>query len=794
MYRSAGIPKYGMAVLGALQFSDPDTKLLKSLDETEWNRVLHFCDASQLTLILGHLCRPSLPEWVQARIDSNYRNNAQRFARLNASLVEILESLQSKNIDVITLKGHSHSPHFTPDPLLRVQGDIDLWCLQESVLKARDALTDLGYLPSSKSEGRHLPPMSRPTDWQWRGDYFASDLPIPVDLHYTLWDEKKERISGPSEYEFWDRRVQMLVDGRAIPVLCEADTLAFAALHLLMHVLHGDLRLQRAWELAHFVHTRADDEDFWHGWRQLHSPTLRELEVIIIGLTADWFGCRHATLLEEEKQNLPHDVKLWIEHYSLSPLEGLFNPNKHELWLNLALLNTRRDKIEVFVRRVFPVRLPGKHRSRSTNDTRPRLTRQLQLRFLSSRLFHHARTLIPTLAGAIRWWWIRQGLGRNFLVFQLSSALFDFGESIFFLLFNLYLLERGFNERFLGQVSAAMTAGTIVGAIPAVTLTRRAGLRVALLVALLGGPATGILRTVALHESTLLISAFLNGLCMSLWAISFAPAISALTNERNRPLAFSLAGSLGIGFGALAGLLGGRLPGFLMHAAPSFTSLEGKRTALLVGSGIAALGALPAFRLKFQASPKAEKKAYPRSTFVVCFLTALFVWSVATGAFNPFFNAYFSQYLHMSVQRIGSVFSYSQLAQVVALLLAPAVIRKVGTVRGVGFMQVATAAMLGLLALGLPAPTATLFYAAYMSFQYMSEPGMFSMLMNRVKPSERSGASALNFLVISGAGSLSALMSGAAIARYGYSTVLATAAVLAIVAAALLWTLIREHT
>ena len=243
LYSSTRIPKYGIAVLDALRFSAPDTKLLESLSETEWNSVLRFCDASQLTLILGRCCSASLPGWVWARIDLNYRNYVERFARLNASLFEILDSLQSRNIDVVTLKGHSQSPYFTPDPLLRVQGDIDLWCRPECVLKARDALLDLGYLPSSKSEGRHLPPMSRLTEWQWRGDYFAPDLPISVDLHYKLWDEKKEHISGPPEREFWDRRSEMFVEGRTIPVLCEADTLAFATLHLLMHVLHGDLRL-----------------------------------------------------------------------------------------------------------------------------------------------------------------------------------------------------------------------------------------------------------------------------------------------------------------------------------------------------------------------------------------------------------------------------------------------------------------------------------------------------------------------------------------------------------------------
>jgi predicted MFS family arabinose efflux permease len=128
------------------------------------------------------------------------------------------------------------------------------------------------------------------------------------------------------------------------------------------------------------------------------------------------------------------------------------------------------------------------------------------------------------------------------------------------------------------------------------------------------------------------------------------------------------------------------------------------------------------------------------------------------------------------------------------MLLAPAVIRKVGVVKGVASMQVATAAMLGLLAIGFTGPTAVLLYSAYMAFQYMSQPGLFSMLMNRVKPSERSGASALNFLVISGAGSVSALLSGAAITDFGYSALLASAAALATVAAALFWMFIREDT
>jgi MFS family permease len=638
--------------------------------------------------------------------------------------------------------------------------------------------------------------MARRTNWQWRGDYFAPDLPIPVDLHYILWDESAEHIPGPSEHEFWKRRCQMDIDGRSIPVLCVADTLAFAALHLLMHLLHGDLPLQRAWEIAHFIHSRACEDDFWTSWSQLHPAPLRKLQVVVFALAADWFGCTYPALVAEETKDLPDDVKLWIERYASSPLEGLFRPNKDELWLNLSLLDSSRDKIGTFVRRVFPIRLPPKQDSKSVGDApeQPE-ARGLDRRFLVSRVIHHTRTLIPTFAGGVKWWWIRLRFGRDFLVFQLTSALFDFGEYIFYLLFNLYLLERGYNEKFLGQVSSAMTAGTVIGAIPAVALTRGAGLKVALLVALIGAPVTAALRAVVVNETTLLVCAFINGLFMSVWAISFAPAVSGLTNERNRTVAFSLVSSIGIGLGVLAGFVGGRLPGFLMHVTPSLNSLEAKRTALLCGCAMAFSGVIPACWLKFKDPPKTEKRAYPRGKFILGFLAALFVWSVATGAFNPFFNAYLSRDLHMPVERIGLVFSYSQIAQVFVILLAPAVLRWLGQVRGIAFMQVATAAMLGLLGLGFAGTTgAALLYVGYMSFQYMSEPGLFSMLMSRVKPAERSGASALNFLVLSLAGSFSALVSGAAISRFGYSAVLGTAAVLAIIAAALFWILIGEET
>jgi predicted MFS family arabinose efflux permease len=400
-----------------------------------------------------------------------------------------------------------------------------------------------------------------------------------------------------------------------------------------------------------------------------------------------------------------------------------------------------------------------------------------------------------TCLRGLEWWWIRQQLGRDFLVFLSASVLFDFGEFVFFLLYNLYLLGNGFDEKFIGQVSAALTAGTFVGAIPAAAISNRAGLRKAVLIALLGTAAATAFRGLAVWPLALLASAFLNGLFLSFWAVSLPPAIAGLTNNRNRTLAFSLITSIGIGIGALAGLIGGHLPGLLKHLNPSLSSNGSTRVALLLGSACVALALIPAMWLRFPAVPRTDevRKQYPYGPFIYGFLGALFVWTIGTAGFNPFFNLYFARRLHVAVADIGLIFSYGQIAQVLAIPLAPFILKRTGDVRGIAMMQLATAVALGLLAVVSNSRWGTLLYIAYMSFQYMSEPGLFSMLMSRVGGSQQSGAAALHFLTTSLAGIFAAAVAGSLLSRVGYEPVLAVCAGVILIAAMVFYSFVPRR-
>jgi hypothetical protein len=286
---------------------------------------------------------------------------------------------------------------------LRTQGDIDLWIPGNDIWRAQQVLAGLGYCSFRKAKSRHLAPMLRPNGWKWRGDIFDPDMPVSVELHYELWSEKAERIVAPGTEDFWNRSIIRNFDGHTVRTLCDEDLLGFAALHLLAHLLHGDLPLQRAWEIANFLNTRAHDEVFWRAWQQIHPSEIRQLEVLIYQLVSLWFGCELSEQIQRECETLSRTVRAWLNTFPFSPLTGQFRPNKDELWLHLALASPANGA-RILFRRLFPLQLPGftdQFDDRSRLRALRRMFRQRDL--IASRAAHHLRTLLPAVAQGTRW-------------------------------------------------------------------------------------------------------------------------------------------------------------------------------------------------------------------------------------------------------------------------------------------------------------------------------------------------------------------------------------------------------
>jgi MFS family permease len=787
--------------LSALRFKSPETGLLTTLSEQDWKHALAFCDQAQLTLPLGLTCSEHLPDWVRERVQHDLRNNAVRWQRIRATYSEAAAAFQAEGLEFAVLKGFSHCPRFAQDPRHRWQSDIDLFFPEDQVPRAYDAATRLGYEPILSGDPHptdHLPTLIRKTGWEWKGDFFDVDMPLALELHFRFWDEYTERFTPQGLEQFWERRRETVVDGLPFVALHPADSMAHASLHLIRHLLRGSLRPSHVYELAWLLQHGGGDAMLWAEWPSLHHPSMRRVEAICFSLAGKWFDCSVPDVALEDIEALPPDVKRWLEIYSMSPLLGHSRPNKDELWLHWSLLDSAGARWNVLRRRLVPERLPGPvdavHIPEQQRTWRIRLrSRWRYAAFSTQRIAYHLRALPSTAMSALRWFGGSLELDAQFWRFFLAEGFFDFGMFVFVLLYNLYLLQLGFRENFIGQVSALMTVGNVAGSIPSAYVMQRFGIRKTLMVSFALTAGLSALQAYVTAAPALLTLALAAGLISSAWPVALAPLVASVTTPKSRPVGFSLTCSSGIAIGILGGIAAGNLPGWLSRLHATSSTVASYRAALFVGCVFILLALWPLSRVRASATlPPEKRKLYRPSPLVTRFLIAMLVWSIGTGLFNPFRNVFFAQHFRMPVQQIGYVFSWAQFAQVGAILAAPLVFRRFGVLRGISGMEFATALTLLGLAVARGPIWAALGYTAFMMAQYMSEPGMFTFLMEGVPAAERSSASALNIVVLFAGQAVAAAVGGGLIAVFGYAPVLAVAAAICAFAALLFRVLVAQ--
>jgi len=586
------VPSSVAAALNLLRFHPAPERPLH--EATDWGEILGFLDRSQLTLVFGAVAGEALPAAVRDRIGRNLEGNAERLSRIQALQERIARWLDSAGIEFLFLKGTTQYPDFVSDPRFHVQYDIDLFCPGDQPRHAWDLLIEKGYTPLpgvGKLPTDHLPTLILKTGWQWRGDHFDPDAPLSIELHFRFWDEATERLKAPGVEEFWERRV-----GRS---LHPADALAYTSLHSLRHLLRGSISPHHVYELACFLDGHSGDIEFWKSWHDLHAPELRRLEAVSFRLAQAWFNCDLGPTAEEQTEGLPESVQKWFVTFAASPLEGLFRPNKDELWLHLALVESGWDVAAAIRRKLLPARFPG-----PVDDSvllpDEQITTALRLRkyvryagFLAARATHHTRSIPSVLGSGIRWKLGSSGLSAEYWAFLSASSLFNLGMFVYVLLYNLYLVDLGFREDFIGQVSSAQTAGSVAGVLPAAVLARRYGLNRLLFGCFAGIGAISVIRALLTGASPLLVFAFFSGAAFSLFAVALAPSIAQLTSEKARSMGFSISTASSIALGILGGWLGGHLPGWM----------GGKRPAMLAGCALVALALWPVARLKIPAAP-----------------------------------------------------------------------------------------------------------------------------------------------------------------------------------------------
>jgi len=386
--------------------------------------------------------------------------------------------------------------------------------------------------------------------------------------------------------------------------------------------------------------------------------------------------------------------------------------------------------------------------------------------------------------------WLREkNLGSGYWTFFAAAFFYDAGFAVYFFLFNLYLVDRGFSDRAIGLIGGAFTLGSLTGTLPAGALARRAGLRSLLLALFVFAPLLNVLRVLWMGESAQIVLAFTAGIAMSAWGVCFLPAVARLTQEKSRPSAFSFIFSASVGTSMLGGVICGYLRRWLEIAGIAISAAQAKQWILLTACAIVPLGLLAVGRLRFSADADVEAESertratgWRLSPFLLRYLPLMALWNMVLAAFTPFANIYLSRNLQVPMEQVGLIFSSVQGIQLCMGLLAPVVLRLLGLLNGIAAMQAAAAVILGCMAGVSNARLAVPLYLVFSAVQWMSSPALYNLLMNETPDAERSMAAAMTLFSNALVGSVATAGAGILFTRFGYPVVLMGIASVAFVA------------
>ncbi len=234
---------------------------------------------------IGHLppkLRP--PEPTVLHMQKEFMKTRARHLVMERQLCDVLDAFRREEISALVLRGPALARTVYPDSATRPFNDIDLLVIPEQYVKAREILTEMGYLCPFKrfetlQEFFNAESFSHVTD---------KTKCFEVDLHWSIFQYhglKRDNGFG----SLFDRKVSVETPTLAYQTLENVDALIHAAFHLLVH--HGEgTRLIWIYDIA----LLAQELTVPKGWEVLQQRALQLKASLAVGdalkLAHSWFG------------------------------------------------------------------------------------------------------------------------------------------------------------------------------------------------------------------------------------------------------------------------------------------------------------------------------------------------------------------------------------------------------------------------------------------------------------------------------------------------------------------------
>ncbi|MCM3765857.1 MFS transporter [Neobacillus niacini] len=361
---------------------------------------------------------------------------------------------------------------------------------------------------------------------------------------------------------------------------------------------------------------------------------------------------------------------------------------------------------------------------------------------------------------------------RNIKLSFIANILAQIGLGVFMVIYNFYIRKLGYSEAVNGQVISMTSLATALILIPAGIISDRYSRKKVILYGVLISGIILLARSVVSGQQLLITLAFISGLAMAFLQVSGIPWLAENSTPEQRVNLFSLHFAFMTAANVVGSLLGGLLTDVFSYFVTDVNSI---RLTLIIGAIIYTVAIIPT--MKFQnpvrksTEPKKSAKSFSWKNngmkLIVLFAVAQILIGFGSGLVIPYLNLYFSDRFSASTTSIGFIISLGQAATAFAMFIGPWVVKKVGEVKAVVFLQLASLPFLLLTAYTNHLWIAALGFLFRQALMNAGNPIQMSLMMSKVNDSMKGLANSVNQMVFNLGWALMGPVSTGIVVQYG---------------------------
>ena len=372
---------------------------------------------------------------------------------------------------------------------------------------------------------------------------------------------------------------------------------------------------------------------------------------------------------------------------------------------------------------------------------------------------------------------------RDIILFFAYALASNIAFGAFSLLYNLYLIQLGYQEDWIGVVNAVSTASLAVSAVVLGRLLRRYGSWACLTYGTALYLLTSLAVTFAETRFSILATVTLQGIATTFLFVPLMPFVLDHAPPRRRDTVAAVALSLTSVSATLGNLVAGWIP-YTLHrlfglATPSIPAY---RTALLVSILLCALALPPMFAMqqaKTRPLPPTDQRERERADpssrrrmrrYLVAFVLAGALLSLGNGAVLPFFNVFLAT-LGLPTRTIGLIYAGTSLFGALSGLLGPTLARRLGPLPAVTLIRFTPIPLFALLAFWQTAPLAILAFLFRSISISMAWPIDSTLIADVLPDTQRANAFGFRSAAWNIGFACSSLLAGYIIVDHGYRPV-----------------------